>query len=277
MPLTASGSEARHGLMRLTQTLESRRPAIAAYAVFAPLVVSGTLAIWRDSIPHATVVLALVVAIVGACATGIRWAGWGASVSSALWFDWFHSSPYGTFAIKDAEDLQVAALLLVVGVAVTELALWGQRWHADAAENAARLETLVDTARSVAEHRESELILREVEEQLTALLDLDRATWLPSAPPAGSAVLQRDGVIVQAGVARAVGRAGFPTDTAVSLPVDVAGRTLGRVDLVAAAHVSRPSAASLRAAFLLADQLAAAWSREGGPPSKEFAPHPDVV
>lgn len=263
--------------MRLTQGLESRQPAIVAYAVLAPLVVGGTLAIWRDSIPHATVVLTLVVLIVGAAATGVRWAGWGASASSALGFDWFHTAPHGTFAITNAEDVQVAALLLVVGVAVTELALWGQRWQADAAENARRLESLVATARSVADHRESELIIHEVEEQLTALLDLDRATWLPSAPPADSAVLQRDGVIVQAGVARAVGRAGFPTDTAVSLPVDVAGRTLGRVDLVAAAHVSRPSAASLRVAFLLADQLSAAWSRDGGPPSKEFAPHPDVV
>ncbi|MFC7488601.1 hypothetical protein ACOCJ7_08095 [Knoellia sp. CPCC 206453] len=151
--------------MRLTQTWESRLPTIVAYAVFAPLVVSGTLAIWRDSIPHATVVLAL-----------------------------------------------------VVGVAVTELALWGQRWHADAAENAARLEVLVATARSVADHQESELIVREVEEQLTALLDLDRATWIPSTPAASAAVLRRDGVIVGAGVAQDGGHQGFPTDTAVSLP-----------------------------------------------------------
>ncbi len=263
--------------MRLTQTLESRRPAIMAYAVFAPLVVGGTLAIWRDSIPHATVVLALVVVIVGAAATGVRWAGWGASVSSALWFDWFHTVPHGTLAITNAEDVQVALLLLVVGVAVTELALWGQRWQADAAQNAARLEGLVATARSVADHRERELIVREVEEQLAALLDLDRATWVPSAPGEGAAVLRRDGVIVQAGVARASGRGGFPTDTAVALPVDHAGHALGRVDLVASAHVSRPTETSLRVAFLLADQLAAAWSRDEGPRSNETAPLPDRV
>lgn len=207
----------------------------------------------------------------------MRWAGWGVSVSSALWFDWFHTMPHGTLAITNAEDVQVAVLLLVVGVAVTELALWGQRWHADAAQNAARLEVLVATARSVADHRESELIVREVEEQLAALLDLDRATWVPGAPSAGAAVLHRDGLNVQAGVARAGGSGGFPTETAVSLPVDRDGRTLGRVDLVASAHVSRPTQASLRVAFLLTDQLAAAWSRDDGPRSNESAPQPDLV
>ncbi|WP_353950191.1 DUF4118 domain-containing protein [Knoellia sp. S7-12] len=263
--------------MRLMQALESRPSAIGAYAVFAPLVVGGTFAIWRDSIPHATVVLSLVVVIVGAAATGIRWAGWGASVSSALWFDWFHTAPNGTLAITNAEDVQVAALLLVVGVAVTELALWGQRWQAHAAESAARLEGLVATARAVADHRGHELIVREVEKQLTALLDLDRATWIPSAPAAGAAVLRRDGLIVRAGTARDGSREGFPIDTAVALPVDLKSRTLGRVDLVASAHVSRPTEASLRVAFLLADQLAAAWSRDDGPRSSGSPTQPDLM
>lgn len=95
--------------------------------------------------------------------------------------------------------------------------------------------------------------------------------------PRHGAVLHRSGVIVQEGVAREAGRACSPTDTAASLPVDHTGRTLGRVDLVASAHVAHPTEASLRVAFLLADQLAVAWSRDDGPQSKESAPQPDLV
>lgn len=262
--------------MRLIQPSDTSRPVVVAYAVLTPLLVSATLAVGSDGIPHATVALALVVIIVGAAATGVRWAGWGASLSSALWFDWFHTTPRGSFAIDSAEDIQVAVLLLVVGVAVTELALWGQRWQASAAENSARLEDLVTMARSVADHAETDLIVQEVEEQLVALLDLDRATWVPVPPGVGAAVLRRDGSIVRDGVERE-GREGFPTDTEVALPVEGPAHRIGRVDLIASAHISRPSEASLRLAFLLADQLATAWSRGPGPLGNESTPHPDLV
>lgn len=262
--------------MRLTAPSEATRPVVVAYAVLAPLLVSATLAVGSDGIPHATVALALAVIIVGASATGVRWAGWGASLSSTLWFDWFHTTPRGSFAIDSAEDLQVAVLLLVVGGAVTELALWGQRWQASAAESSARLESLVTMSRSVADHAETDLIVHEVEKQLLVLLDLDRATWVPIPPGAGAAVLRRDGAIVRDGVKHG-GRGGSPTDTEVALPVEGPAGILGRVDLIASAHISRPPEASLRVAFLLADQLAAAWSRNPGPRNKESAPHPDLV
>lgn len=57
-------------------------------------------------------------------------AGMAAAVSGAAWFDFFLTVPIHTFAIDDANDVEIAVLLVLVGVAVTEIALWGRRKQA---------------------------------------------------------------------------------------------------------------------------------------------------
>lgn len=51
-------------------------------------------------------------------------------MSGGVWFDYFLTAPFGRFTIEDANDVEVALLLVVVGVAVTELGLWGRRQQA---------------------------------------------------------------------------------------------------------------------------------------------------
>ena len=66
-----------------------------------------------------------------------RLAGILAAVSAAAWFDFFLTRPYERFTITRTADLETTVLILVIGVAVTELAVWGRRQHLAASRRAA--------------------------------------------------------------------------------------------------------------------------------------------
>jgi K+-sensing histidine kinase KdpD len=84
-----------------------------------------------------------------AAATGIRTAGIVAALSGAVWFDYFLTAPFTTFAITDRADVETAVLLVLVGLAVTEVALWGRRQQARASREQGYLDGVVSTAASV--------------------------------------------------------------------------------------------------------------------------------
>lgn len=117
-----------------------------------PIVAAALLSFLRSGIASGTAVLVLVVLVVAASATGVRAAGLLAAVAGGVGFDWFLTEPYGTFAISRAEDVETLVLLIVVGVAVTELALWGLRQQAHASRRTGYLDGVLATAETVAEH-----------------------------------------------------------------------------------------------------------------------------
>ena len=90
--------------------------------LLAPLVVAVVLVPFRTnfSLPASALVLVLVVVAVGSF--GSRFAGLVAALSAAAWFDFFLTKPYETFNITYRPDLQTEISLLVVGLAVTEIA-----------------------------------------------------------------------------------------------------------------------------------------------------------
>jgi len=50
-----------------------------------------------------------------------------AALSSGVWFDFFLTEPCLWFTISDRDDIEVTVLLVLIGAAVTEVALWGHR------------------------------------------------------------------------------------------------------------------------------------------------------
>ena len=86
-------------------------------AVVAPLAAGALLSQFRESITAATAVLVFVALVVAMAAAGSRAAGVTAAVSSAASFDFFLTQPYGTFAITNSDDIEVAVLLLLIGLA----------------------------------------------------------------------------------------------------------------------------------------------------------------
>jgi Domain of unknown function (DUF4118) len=236
-----------------------RRGARRLVAVVFPLLVAAGLAALGDSLTTATSVLVLVLVVVGVGATGDRVAGVLAAVSSGLWFDFFLTEPTGRFAIKDPDDVEVVILLVAVGVAVTEIALWGLRQQARAARRAGFLDGVLESADLAARADvDPGDARRRVAARIATVLGLDRCRFVPEpAPNGGLALLRRDGTVERDGALVAVDRDGLPTDVEIALPVPGPGGGAGHFRLTAASRVLRPGLEQRRVAVLLADQCAA--------------------
>src|SRR5262249_59380634 len=76
---------------------------------------------FRTSWPNTNVALLLVVVVVAVAAIGNRAAGAIAAIGAAAWFDFFFTLPYERFTIRSSADVTTFVLLLVVGVAVSQL------------------------------------------------------------------------------------------------------------------------------------------------------------
>ena len=127
-------------------------------------------------------------------ATG--WPAILAALSAAVWFDFFLTRPYERFDITSRDDIETTVLLLVIGVAVTELAVWGWREHAAASRRAGYLDGIgVTVAGGGRRTTRPSQLTDEVSGQLTRLLALSLP--LPvrrrRARPPGRAEAQRLG------------------------------------------------------------------------------------
>jgi K+-sensing histidine kinase KdpD len=105
----------------------TRDRAAIAGALLAPLAAAVILLPFRASWPNTNVALLLVVVVVAVAALGNRAAGALAAVGAAVWFDFFFTVPYERFTIRSAADVTTFILLLVVGVAVSQLAAYARR------------------------------------------------------------------------------------------------------------------------------------------------------
>src|SRR5580700_11743516 len=134
-----------HEMVRLSRD----RLAVAA-GLLAPLALAAILVPFRAHFQNTEAALALVVVIVAVAAAGNRLAGYLAALSAAAWFDFFLTRPYETFDITGRYDIETTVLLLVIGVAVTELAVWGRRQHTAASRRAGYLAGINAAAQSAA-------------------------------------------------------------------------------------------------------------------------------
>ena len=110
----------------MSRYLTRDRVALLA-ALAAPLALAAILVPFRASFPNTDAALALLLVVVAVAANGYRLAGFLAAVSVAVWFDFFLTQPYERFTITRRTDIETTVLLLVIGVAVTEIAVWGRR------------------------------------------------------------------------------------------------------------------------------------------------------
>jgi K+-sensing histidine kinase KdpD len=246
-------------LERLGSTQAGWPPLARAAAVVLPFVAGLVMYQFRDRATPATSVLILVLIVVGAAATGDRAAGLLAAVSAGAWFDFFLAPPYLTFTINNADDIETALLLVLISVAVTEVALWGRRQQARASRRSGYLDGLLNTARAVAEGSAPDAAVTTlVAGQITQVLDADEAHFVKGPiHDRRVAVLDHDGVVVRNGHPVDVDRVGLPTDEYTALPVRKGHLEIGHFLLTSASHVAFPSREQRRVAVLLADQVAA--------------------
>ena len=260
--------------MRVDPFLQAHRGPVVLVAAVLPVLACALLTLARDAVTSATAVLILVVLIVAAAATGLRAAALLSALTAALAFDWFLAPPYFTFTIADPHNLEAAALLLLVGAAVGEIALWGRRQAARASRDQGYLDGVISAAASAARSSSTTLV-DQVGTQIADVLRVDRVCFDPATHHGGPTV-RDDGEIVSGGRVLDVARQGLPTDATTALPVVGGGKVRGHYLLTASTRVSRPTATQLRVAVLLPQQAGAALTAEALARDVANAPGNDV-
>lgn len=237
------------------------RPWLLLAGAATPLVVAALLSLVRDQLSAAAPVLVLVLVVVAASSTGVRACGLVAALSSGVFFDLFLTQPYGTLAVTDPDDVEAVVLLLAVGVAVTELALWGRRQQAGSSRRLGYLDGVLSAAEKVAAREADPTdLVAVVGSELTGLLGLDGCRFTPVAPHL-RVVVQPNGTVLRGPRELDVDRHGLPTDEEILLPVRHGGAGVGGFVLTTATRRRRPTAEQLRVAVLLADQVGVAVAR----------------
>jgi PAS domain S-box-containing protein len=118
----------------------NRHYRLLATGLVAPLVATLILLPFRSSFPDTSFELLLVLVVVGVASAGDRFAGWLAALSAGLCYGFFLAWPYLSLSIASAADVRTTLLLVVVGVAVTEIAHRGS----EAAKYANRMAAVVE-------------------------------------------------------------------------------------------------------------------------------------
>jgi len=188
-------------------------------AVVGPMAVAGALVPLREDINATNAALVMMVVVVGIAASGRRLAGVVAAVSATLSFDFFLVRPYHTFSISNRSDVETAALLLVVGVAVSELAAWGRHRQAEAVRRAVSIAGIGDAVSAMSA---DDLGAPRVEfacAQLVRLLDLTAAAYISRPPERGTVHLRSDGQVEVEGTFCDVEHYGLPVGRDIELDV----------------------------------------------------------
>lgn len=233
-------------------------------ALVLPLTTCAILSTRKDSVTDATAVLILVLWVVAAAASGDRLAGVLAALSGGVWFDFFLTEPYQRFTIADPDDIEATALLVLIGVSVTEIALWGHRQQGRAARRSGYLEGVVGAARIVSEgDTPASTVVDVVGRQITNVLEVESCRFV-DGPVHDSriALLDHDGVVTRGGRTVDVDNAGLPHDEYVALLVRRGPHVIGHFLVTATTEVAYPSRERRQVAVLLADQVAAALDAE---------------
>jgi K+-sensing histidine kinase KdpD len=231
--------------------------AIAA-GLLCPLALAAILVPFRTSFANTDAALAMILLIVAIAAAGNRIAGYVAALSAAAWFDFFLTRPYETFTINRATDIETTTLLLVIGIAVTEIAVWGRRQHAAASRRAGYLEGINDAARAVATGDSPSNLIDQIADSLVQLLSLRSCQFQYGVAGLGRpARLQHDGHVVLNGLPIDLRVVDLPVGTSIELLVESGGRLQGRF-LMQPAPGAHPTREQLLVAAALADQAGAA-------------------
>ncbi|MFK4227160.1 DUF4118 domain-containing protein [Streptomyces sp. NPDC019890] len=230
-------------------------------ALLAPPAVAAVLVPFRDDATNATLALILVVVVVAVAAIGNRTAGALAALSAAAWFDFFLTRPYQQFTINDADDIETAVLLLVVGIVVSQLAARARKLQVIAVTDAGQLARLHETAQLVQASGSPDKVVDHVRRQLVDVLELRGCRFeydsLLGQPPR----LEQDGGMVVARKHWDVERRGWP-EGEIELRVFGNGHYRGRF-MLRPGPGSVPSLQARLVAVTLADQTGAALNTAG--------------
>ena len=188
--------------------------------------------------------------VVAVTANRYQLAGFLAALSAAVWFDFFLTQPYERFTINRRTDIETTVLLLVIGVAVTEIAVWGLCQRVAASRRAGYLDGINSAARAVATGSSASALIGQVTGQLTQLLSLRSCSFQYGVAGLGRPARLHGHRPLD------VDAEGFPAGTDTELLVESGGIFQCRF-LMTPAPGARPTLEQRLLAVALADQIGA--------------------
>jgi len=213
--------------MSTTFLAKHRGAVVVGASLLAPAGVAAVLAAFRGSFVNTAAALVLVAVLVAVAVTGSRFAGYLASISAAIWFDFLLTRPYEHFAISHRADVETTLSLFVVGVIVTELAARSHhhaRVSSEESEFVAMLRDLTDLASRSVPISE---VVASTSSSLTQLLHLRGCRFETVNEGHPLARLLADGTVSHVGFDWPAGELGIPGPEAEIL-TEWRGLALGR-------------------------------------------------
>lgn len=239
------------------QWYRQHRGWVRVLSVLVPLLVSAGVQQVAWLVANSAAALVLMLLVVTSASTGDRLAGVLAAVAAAVGFDFFLTVPYFQLRIDNAEDVQLAVLLLIAGVAVSELASWGWREAARANEQAGFIQGALRVAALAAGSNDDDSALARAAESIGAVLGVTEVTFEYGDHDPSAGVVRPDGTLRHQGRTIDVTRDGLPETYAyMAIPVVRKGAQLGYFRIDAPLGDVRPGREQLQVAVLLAGQWA---------------------
>lgn len=205
----------------------NRERASVGAAFVGPFLLSLSLVLFRGSNANTAAALMMVAMIAVIAVLGNRWSGVIASVSAAVWFDFFLTPPYLRLTISHRPDLETTISLLVVGLFITELAA-RSRHHEERANETLRFVTMIHAIADLASNATATPSIIDVStSSLVEILHLRACRFDAELVEPPLARIEATGEVVHVGLHWPVHDIGIPGPEA-EIVAQWKGRTLGR-------------------------------------------------
>ena len=150
-----------------------------------------------------------------------------ASISAAIWFDFFLTRPYERLTISHRPDIETTISLFIVGIVVTELAARSRSHHRAATEQSDYVNLIYELAEMVAGDAPIDSVIASAVGALIELLHLRACRYENSSSGRPLARIGADGEVVHVGMHWPVDQIGIPGPEA-ELLIRWRGQVVGR-------------------------------------------------
>jgi K+-sensing histidine kinase KdpD len=222
-----------------------------------PIAVGGLLVAVRGVLDSADLVLILVLVVVAIAMSGDRVAAGIAAIVAAVSFDFFLTQPYGSLRITSASDITTTLILLIIGLAVGQIAIAGGERRREAIRAQQELERLEYVAARIAADASILPLIGLVETKIAETLSLASCRFGLQRPELPE--LFPDGRVDTSTHVMADGAFALPAE-GVALAVVGAGETVGWLRLTPGRPVG-VTVDTRKVAVALSQQLGAALAR----------------
>jgi hypothetical protein len=231
-------------------------------ALLTPLVSAALMIPLRPHTQPSNLALVMVAVVAASSVPGYVLPAVASGLSAGAWFDFFLTRPYERFAISSGSVVQTALLMTAVATIVGAISARRRQAGEKARRTGEEVVGLYVTAQMLSAGSRVDLVLATVADQLTEVLSLSQCAFDSGPAPESGPTLDRAGGLDWEGQPWSPTSHGWPP-VPVSLPVDSAGRAVGRFLLHGRTPAEPVTLDRLMTALALADLAGAALGRAG--------------